>query len=948
MITTPPSPDPSGKPKAVKRSVLGMLFNPQLGPAISPLRESTRIFLQLVASVFASYRLIPKDYPGLRDPNAKLTLSGILGTAWNNLSFTREGLPQTLLFFAITGMMAFSALAGASALLSIFIGHAHAQGIPVGSSLFLPESQDIAQSWIDYLFNSESTNSAYPSVPISFPNGASSTMANPFNGSISLQSALTTALATYSDAILIIAAIVLFYHLAAMVVETAHHGTPMGKRASQIWAPIRLVVAIGLLVPVNGGLSSGQFIVVKMAAMGSGLASHTWDVFLNQFAKQNANFAPPPAPDVQQAGLDVIYMEACRAAWNAHIGQSSAIPGISDTVIQEVTPAVGQSVLYSSNAAQDSGVCGVITIASPGSDQFSQKAAAIEAQALNQSLTQFENAAQEILPLMDSTGTSSPSPESQIAFNQTIVQAVEAYENTLNQAFQTQLASTQNLQQMQSVVSTIEPLGWVMAGAFLNTIARMQGMISAASSASIPKTTLPYLLPDGSDEGSIRNSVARDMANFDIYLKKTMQKYSTSASGVACAGMFGLKAQQDGGSLLENLFVGLNVSAQLFGSWTVAPDTSSPCGSSALSQDQQNLNTVSLGIQFGPGASPNGSTTSTDPFTQMIALGHSNIAMAVSLLDWAIVANTISGATTRPDPDVVYLRNQLKAHTNALFGGLQDGVSTASGGISTLLSFLSLVFWAMGFTLAFLLPLMPFMRFLFAVLTWIAALIEAVIAIPLVALAHLNPESEGLSGQQAKAAYFFIFNLFLRPVLMIFGLVAALIIFLIAVSFLNYGYAIAIADSGGTAYGYVFVTRLVYSVLYVAILYVCANHAFQLIDHLPATAMSWLGAQAQKMPEMGNTDKIESIAGLISTYGAQQGIPAATGAGKAAGQAGRQIVNTFVKSNQIKNDAKNKDASKAEFGSSTKGPATGAILGPGKTGGAGAASPTEGTDGDGI
>jgi conjugal transfer/type IV secretion protein DotA/TraY len=359
-------------------------------------------------------------------------------------------------------------------------------------------------------------------------------------------------------------------------------------------------------------------------------------------------------------------------------------------------------------------------------------------------------------------------------------------------------------------VSTIEPLGWVMAGAFLNTIARMQGMISAASSASIPKTTLPYLLPDGGDDGSIRNSVARDMANFDIYLKKTMQKYSTSASGVACAGMFGLKAQQDGGSLLENLFVALNISAQFARVWTVAPDTSSPCGTSAPSPDQQNLNTVALGIQFGPNAPANGITTSSDPFTQMIALGHSNISEAVSLLDWAIVANTISGATARSQPnDTVWLRDQLKEHTNALFGGLQDATSTASGGVSTLLSFLALVFWVMGFTLAFLLPLMPFMRFLFAVLTWIAALIEAVIAIPLVALAHLNPESEGLSGQQAKAAYFFIFNLFLRPVLMIFGLVAALIIFLIAVSFLNYGYAIAIADSGGTAYGYVFVTRLV-------------------------------------------------------------------------------------------------------------------------------------------
>jgi conjugal transfer/type IV secretion protein DotA/TraY len=47
----------------------------------------------------------------------------------------------------------------------------------------------------------------------------------------------------------------------------------MGKRANQIWAPIRLVFAIGLLVPINGGMNSGQYIVIKVAELGSGMAS---------------------------------------------------------------------------------------------------------------------------------------------------------------------------------------------------------------------------------------------------------------------------------------------------------------------------------------------------------------------------------------------------------------------------------------------------------------------------------------------------------------------------------------------------------------------------------------------------------------------------------------------------------------------------------------------------
>ena len=235
--------DTEGEKKVAKRSVLGLLFKPQLGPTIRPLRESTRIFVHLVASVFAIYKLIPKDYPGLRDPETRISLFQVIHTAWKNVHFTREGAPQVILFFAVVGVMGFGAIIAISALLSLFVGHAHAAAFD--SSNFGPEgANDIAQSWLDYLFKGTAMT-------------AYTNQGNAVPAALGIQSALTKVLAFYSDAILVIAAMVLFYHLAAMIVETAHHGQVMGKRASQIWAPIRLVVAIGLLVPINGGLNCG-------------------------------------------------------------------------------------------------------------------------------------------------------------------------------------------------------------------------------------------------------------------------------------------------------------------------------------------------------------------------------------------------------------------------------------------------------------------------------------------------------------------------------------------------------------------------------------------------------------------------------------------------------------------------------------------------------------------
>ena len=69
-----------------------------------------------------------------------------------------------------------------------------------------------------------------------------------------IQSALQHALSIYSGAVLVLAGMILLYHLLGMVAETAHTGKPMG-RANQIYAPIRLVLAIGLLVPMAGGLN---------------------------------------------------------------------------------------------------------------------------------------------------------------------------------------------------------------------------------------------------------------------------------------------------------------------------------------------------------------------------------------------------------------------------------------------------------------------------------------------------------------------------------------------------------------------------------------------------------------------------------------------------------------------------------------------------------------------
>ncbi len=871
----------SGTPKAIKRSVLGWLFNPQLGPAISPLRESTRIFLQLMATVFASYMLIPKDYPGLHDSNTRLTLSGIIGTAWRNLRFTRESLPQTILFFAITGMMAFSAVVAVFSLLSLFVGHAHAATNGAGGgSLFTPGAEDVAQSWLNYLFIGPSggANSSYPTLSDTYGD-ATATMPDPFQGSVALQGALMTALAMYSDAILIVAAIILFYHLAAMVVETAHHGVPMGKRASQIWAPIRLVVAIGLLVPINGGLNSGQFIVIKMAELGSALASNVWGVFLTQLASYNTTATSPAAALQQQVAIAIIRMEACKISWNYH----TTLAGLSAAIMTPTTSTspAGTTTHYSGNSGADQDICGSYFIASssgsssPNSGNFAnaleQAAAQAQTQAIQSSMSAFDTAAQEInnvLPPVPGTPISSSIP-----LDSSFQDAIGTYQQNVDQGIANSISNSQVGNQISAAVNTMKPYGWVMAGAFLNTISRIQADIADAASSSMPKTTPPK--PDSQapelnltgasdpDGANIPLLVATDLANFDT-LQYAAINNAPSTTNVGCSAMVGLDVgPKDGDGLVGFMFKVIERIAESYNVWT-EDDQSNVCDSSTPNPGAKGF---TLGVQV------NGN----DPIAQMSLLGHNFIRAAMQLVGYGVAIQAGSGLLEGLDSGT---QSVLKARIDGsssslkkLLGGLSGAggmVGAAGSAIGSLMMFIALIFWTAGFVLAFLLPVMPFMRFFFAVIAWVAAIVEAIIAIPLVALAHLSPEGEGLSGEKAKAAYFFVFNLFVRPVLVVFGLICGLIMFMIALSFLNYGYAIAVAGAGATASGYATLSRLIYSILYVGVLYVTSNHCFMLIDHLPEQALRWMGAQGQAIPKMGDAERIENIGTVISGYAGQQ------------------------------------------------------------------------------
>ena len=102
---------PTGNKKDTTQTnkILRFMFNPEIGEDLKSMRGQHSHFLKLIANLFLQTGLIDASYIGFIDPS-QMGLVSIIQEAHKNLRYTREGLPQVLLFFAFVGSLAVVAL----------------------------------------------------------------------------------------------------------------------------------------------------------------------------------------------------------------------------------------------------------------------------------------------------------------------------------------------------------------------------------------------------------------------------------------------------------------------------------------------------------------------------------------------------------------------------------------------------------------------------------------------------------------------------------------------------------------------------------------------------------------------------------------------------------------------------------------------------------------------
>lgn len=150
-----------------------------------------------------------------------------------------------------------------------------------------------------------------------------------------------------------------------------------------------------------------------------------------------------------------------------------------------------------------------------------------------------------------------------------------------------------------------------------------------------------------------------------------------------------------------------------------------------------------------------------------------------------------------------------------------------------------------GAILAYLVPAIPFIMFLFALLGWVLAVVEAFISMGVwLAAQTMRGEGDGLTTRSTAGGLVMLAGVVLRPPLMILGLVIGYFAFVVIVGLFNEIWVpqmkTATEDPGAGVSQFV-----VLLALYIIIVYGLLRTSMGLIEGLPNGVMDWVGARAR-------------------------------------------------------------------------------------------------------
>lgn len=709
---------------------------------------------------------------------------------------------------------------------------------------------------------------------------------------------LGTMFKTFNTVVLGVGALVVVYITIMGVLKTASEGEFLGKQWSSLWVPLKTVIGIAALVPTSSGYCAIQMVMMWVILQGIGAADTLWTTALSYINTMGGATQGPTLPttvgitnSIQQLFQGLV----CQATARVNPQTQLSLTGLPYYCNQNVSPFCTANIfqitdsmtVYNMGPGDNKGACGTVTLCDvttqcqpPPPPNATQPPNATTPTKLGCYACKAQRSAlQQIIPVLG--GIAAQFAGVDLAYRQFFTITTPEGAKNIPSWIQS-YCSKKGIQPCclapgkgANQIALLTSPGQQQCPTEESLFPPVDGAQNSPSSSAVLNLYWPYALQQYGDflqlatntyagalVGALQQQITEQGTN-----NVSNSKYATAQqNGWIFAGAYYYQIAQVNNSNLQNSLpvftvdLGdpnskgnvLNAYRNNFTAATYliqAVNGAGQAGPGGLSSLQisisgaPQLSNISTAIQSGFGgifqhfmSTISGSRQghlATDPLQSLQQLGQ-NILIAIQVI-LSVILSVMIGILIFGYFDAFVLGTGFSNPVGPV-------MSTVTLVILPILVAFMGTFFAFGSLLAIYTPLIPYILFTFGAVAWFISTIEAMVAGPLVALAILAPSGGHELLGKAEHALMFLFSIFLRPSLMIFGMIASILLAVVVVTMINSGFLLAVSQTLSSNPG--LVELVLFIGAYVFLIIAALNKCFSLIHVIPERVLSWIGGQA--------------------------------------------------------------------------------------------------------
>lgn len=710
--------------------------------------------------------------------------------------------------------------------------------------------------------------------------------------------------AFFSYTIAAVALFILLYFIVAIILESIQSGTPFGKRFSKGWAPLRLIMAFALIVPISNGLNLAQYGVLYSAKWGSSLATNVWQQFNIQASTAglmdaNSMVGTPMANDAMEiisllhAASACKYIEERVFPYRQYPTIAGSTPdkeikvylinprtnAALDVSVDTLAPpdydaarafSDGGDIImrfgsldpahrtgahasikesYGNYAGYVYPYCGEITFAATNATSPGRRLAQAK---YYEFIWGILSGSMEPYATYPHTGYTAPTcPQTEAKYGTVQNVSYFGYDlmalSTFAIATQLNSATTGTPTPHWRTLAETKKDGAAILRAHLNCIIEASVAAERTNISGLGHSAVPQPLLDRGWAGAgiwynriadLNGGLIEAVNNlptaksWPVTMQRVAKIRTSNEPSVITADLFdpNFKAFTAGAVLPRHgELAAARLYYDVYKEWL--DDGAGTGGRGSTGNSFEGTLAWIFGID-GLYSMTQNTGENVHPLAKLSGLGKSLIEGSIrnlSLGAGAMVYDLVQGADNP-----------------------MSGIGDFAGAIGSALMTAAGITLTAGFILFYVVPMLPFMYFFFAVGTWVKTVFEAMVGVPLWALSHLHIEGGGLPGQKAANGYYLIFEIFLRPIMIIMGFIASITIFSAMANVLVDIWDVVIANVGGSTIteqqNATFadnirgpIDKMFYLVMFTMLLYMVGVSSFKLVDQIPQSILRWVG-----------------------------------------------------------------------------------------------------------